>query len=88
MCHEMDHEIPDLEVFGLDEEGPIVAEQLNTVVIPETFEDISEETKDAFLHQLRHISANIGSIDPNVEFLEIKALLIDLLETTSSSESD
>ena len=85
---EIDHHIPELESFGLDEEGPIVDEQVNTVLVPETLEDLSEETKRIFLQRLYHLTSSVGDVDPNVEFLEIRTTLTELLETSSESETD
>uniref|UniRef100_A0A1X7VWR9 Integrase core domain-containing protein n=1 Tax=Amphimedon queenslandica TaxID=400682 RepID=A0A1X7VWR9_AMPQE len=85
---EIDHEIPDLDSFGLDQEGPIADEQTNTVVVPETFESLSEGIKDTFLQQLYQVTSNIGNIDAIVEFLEVKALLNDLPEASSDSNSE
>ena len=45
---EIDHHIPELESFGLDEEGPIADEQVNTVLVPETLEDLSGDKKNIF----------------------------------------
>ena len=85
---EIDHEIPDVDSFGLDEEGPLAGEQINTVVVPETLESLSEGIKDTFLQQLYQVTSNIGNIDPIVEFLEVKALLNGLLEASSDSNSE
>ena len=85
---EIDHHIPELESFGLDEEGPIADEQVNTVLVPETLEDLSEETKRIFLQRLYHLTSRVGDVDPNVEFLEIRTTLTELLETSSESETD
>ena len=35
--YEGDINVPDLEELGLDDEGPLTEEQLNTVVVPDTF---------------------------------------------------
>ena len=77
-----------LESFGLDEEGPIADEQVNTVLVPETLEDLSEKTKRIFLQRLYHLTSSVGDVDPNVEFLEIRTTLTELLETSSESETD
>ena len=88
ICNEIDDHIPDLELFGLDEEGPIADEQMNTIVVPETLETLSEEAKGTFVQQLSRVTANTADVDPNVEFLEVKAILLDLLETSSDSSTD
>ena len=72
----------------MDEEGPIADEQMNTIVVPETLETRSEEAKGTFVQQLSRVTANIADVDLNVEFLEVKAIQIDLLETSSDSSTD
>ena len=68
ICGEIDVCIPGLDSFGLDEEGPIADVQVNTVLVPETLEDLSEETKRTFLQRLQHLTSSIGDVDPIVEF--------------------
>lgn len=72
----------------MDEEGPFADEQMNTIVVPETLETLSEEAKGTSVQQLSRVTANIADVDLNVEFLEVKAILIDLLETSSDSSTD
>ena len=88
ICNEIDDHIPDLELFCLDEEDPIADEQMNTIVVPEILETLSEEAKGTFVQQLSRVTANTADVDPNVEFLEVKAILLDLLETSSDSSTD
>ena len=71
--------VGDLENFGVDENGPIPDEELNTVVIPETLEDVDDELKDLFLRRLHDFTAN-EDVDPLVEFLQAKSMLNELLE--------
>ena len=71
--------VGDLENFGVDENGPIPDEELNTVVVPETLEDVNDELKELFLRRLQNFTAN-EDIDPLVEFLPGKSILNDLLE--------
>ena len=71
--------VGDLENFGVDENGPIPDEELNTVVVPETLEDVNDELKELFLRRLQNFTAN-EDIDPLVEFLPAKSMLNDLLE--------
>lgn len=82
---EVECEAFDLETLGTDEEGPITNEQVNTVVVPKTMENLNEETKAAFLQRLNQITSTLGSIDPIVEFLEVKMALLELMETVDSS---
>ena len=88
LCNEIEVHISDLEFFNLDEEGPFADEQMNTLVVPETLETLSEEAKGTFVQQLSRVTANIADVDLNVDFLEVKAILIDLLETSSDSSTD
>ncbi len=89
ICGDIDHhDIPELDNFDLDEEGPIADVQVNTVFVPETLQDLSEDTKTIFLQRLHDFTSSIGDVDPIIEFLEIKTILTELLETSSESDTD
>ena len=63
---EIDHHLPDLDSFGLDEQGrPIADEQQSTFFVPETLERLSEETKRLFWQHLYRLTSSIGDVDPN-----------------------
>ena len=68
--------VGDLENFGVDENGH---EELNTVVVLETIEDVDDELKKLFLIRLHDFTAN-EDVDPLVEFLQAKSMLNELLE--------
>ena len=78
VIHENDISVGDLEKFGVDENGPISDEELNTVVVPETLEDVNDELMELFLRRLHNFTAN-EDVDPLVEFLLAKSMLNDLL---------
>lgn len=78
VIHENDISVGDLEKFGVDENGPIPDEELNTVVVPETLEDVNDELMELFLRRLHNFTAN-EDVDPLVEFLLAKSMLNDLL---------
>ena len=68
--------IGDLENFGVE---PIPEDELNTVVIPETLEDVSDELKELFLRRLLEFTET-EDVDPFVEFLQAKSMLNEILE--------
>ena len=53
--------MPDVDSFGLDEESPLADEQINTVVVPETLESLSEGIKDTILQQLYQVTIQLWS---------------------------
>ena len=55
--YEGDINVPDLEELGIDDEGPLTEEQLNTVVVPDTFSDIDENVLEVFIFDTQlHLS--------------------------------
>ncbi len=85
---ELNGALPDIDIFGVEEEGPIASEELNTVISPETLRNVNEEIRQMFLGQLDRLTSTVFSrdADPHIEFLQAKSLLSELLETASDSE--
>lgn len=73
------------EEYGIDEKGPIPVEELDTVVVPET---LSMWTT-MFLVRLNNLTSSVfvTDSDPQIEFLEAKSILTDLLEDVGSDVS-
>ena len=88
ICGEIDNHVPEVDSFGVDDKGPIVNEQVNTVIVPEKMEDLAEEATEIFLQRLNNLTSNIGDVDTNVEFLEANSTFLELLESSSDSDSD
>lgn len=72
--YEGDINVPDLEELRIDDEGSLTEEQLNTVVVPDTFSDIDENVLEVFMHYLRHTAPFImnNEIDYITEFFKQK----------------
>ena len=83
---DVDSRVPEIDSFGMDEEGPIPNVQVNTVFVPSTLDNLDEETKEIFLQHLNNLSSYVGDVDPNVEFLEAKSVLLELVENLSDSD--
>ena len=76
-----DSNVPDLEEFGIDDEGPLHDEQLNTVVVPDTFADIDNDVFELFVQHLEHAASSVFSheIDYITEFYQAKQFLLNLI---------
>ncbi len=82
--------LPETDTFGIDEEGPFATEELNTVQVPETLENITEEVRHTFLTQLDTFASTIfiRDADPYIEFLEAKLILSELLESLPDDDEN
>ena len=81
-------ETPDLDEFGIDEDSPVSEEQTHTVSIPDTLEDIDCEIQDQFLVRLHSMAPSVHSneTDHNTEFMQAKALILQLLQLQEVSD--
>ena len=73
--------ISEMEEFGVDEEGPLPEEQLNTVVVPDTLSEIDNNVLDIFVEHLKQAAPSVFSyeMDYITEFSQAKEFLMNLL---------
>lgn len=72
---------PDVSEFGIDNEGPIPNEELFTVDVPETLEELDDNIQEAYLSCLSGLSLPVIDNDTDYcnEFMQAKRLLFQLL---------
>ena len=59
MSQDLETDLPDIQEYGIDEEGPLPEEQLNTISVPVTLADIESDSLEAFLEYLKHSTCPI-----------------------------